>query len=80
MSTGIDGANPQMSDATRKIESPAIMNGFRPNISDGRPTSGIVTVEASTYAVSTQGSSENPERSASSLGVAVTVTKTELPR
>ena len=47
MRLSIVGASPAPSDPTRKITTPEITNGRRPNMSESFPTIGTTTVEVS---------------------------------
>ena len=47
MSVSIEGASPAPSDPIRKMTTPEMTNGRRPNMSESFPTIGTTTVEVS---------------------------------
>ena len=71
MSCTIECANPHSAEPIRKITIEAWKNRFRPYMSPSLPHSGVDTVEASRYAVTTQDRWDSPCRSPTMVGSAV---------
>ena len=74
MSWSIEWARPDSAEPIRKMTIPIISQRLRPYWSPSLPYSGVVTVEASTYAVTTQDRWVTPPRSPTILGSAVETT------
>ena len=68
MSCTIECANPHSAEPIRKITIEAWKNCFRPYMSPSFPHSGVDTVEASRYAVTTQDRWDSPCRSPAMVG------------
>jgi hypothetical protein len=64
-------ANPDNAEPIRKMTIAAWKNAFRPYMSPSFPHSGVETVEASRYAVTTQDRCDSPCRSPAIVGNAV---------
>src|SRR6516162_3928414 len=74
MSWSIECARPDRAEPARNITIAIISQRLRPNWSPSLPYSGVVTVEASTYEVTTQDRCVTPPRSPTILGSAVETT------